>query len=147
MKTLSEGGTHGQSGLPGLTLLLLLWTSCPGPTRAGDVSAAFEQANKFYEQSNFTEAAAAYARVIDGGQVSPALYFNLGNALFKSGQIGRAILSYRQAEQLAPRDPDIRANLRFARNRVEGAEAQPAVGWRRLTAHLTVNEWTALATT
>src|SRR6266511_3325281 len=121
MKTRSEHQPRRQSGLARLILFLLLWTSCPGLARAGDVSAAFEQANKYYEQSNFTEAAAAYARMIDGGHVSPALYFNLGNALFKSGQIGRAIFNYRLAQLLAPRDPDVRANLRFARNQVEGA--------------------------
>src|SRR6266404_159136 len=147
MKTLTDHQPRRRSHLPGLTLFLLLWTLCPDLAQAGDVSAAFEQANKFYEESNFTAAADAYAKLIDGGQVSPALYFNLGNALFKSGQLGRAILNYRMAEQLAPRDPDVRANLRFARNQVEGAAALPDGGWRRLTSHLTLNEWTALATT
>jgi len=126
-----------------LTLLLLFCESCFG--RAGDVSAAFEQANKLYEQGKFPEAAAAYAKMISDGNAAPALYFNLGNALFKSGEIGRAILNYRLAEQLAPRDPDIRANLRFARNQVSGGDADPGGRWRRLTSHLTLNEWTALA--
>ena len=76
--------------------------------------------------------------------MSAALYFNLGNALFKSGQIGRAIVNYRLAGQLAPRDPDIRANLRFARNHVDGADARPGAWWRRWTGHLTLNEWSAL---
>ncbi|PYM09683.1 MAG: hypothetical protein DME18_17555 [Verrucomicrobia bacterium] len=83
--------------------------------------------------------------MIASGRVSPALYFNFGNALFKSGRIGRAILNYRLAGQLAPRDPDIRANLRFARNQVNGADARLTTWWRRWIGHLTLNEWTVLA--
>src|SRR3989442_2159968 len=90
---------------------------------ADDVSSGFDQANKLYEQGKFAEAAASYERILQGGQASAALYFNLGNALFKSGQTGLAILNYRRAEQLAPRDPDIRANLQFARNSTMGGGA------------------------
>src|SRR5262249_48343930 len=53
--------------------------------------------------------------------------YNLGNALFKGGKIGLAILNYRRAEFLAPRDPDIAANLAFARNyRVDKVLAAPS---------------------
>ena len=75
----------------------------------------FDTANKLYEEGKFAEAAAAYESLVQSRQVSAALYFNLGNAWFKSGQIGRAIAAYRQAEQMTPRDPDLRANLQFAR--------------------------------
>jgi len=128
-------------------LILLLFLCCCGSdlARADDVPSAFEQANKLYEQGKFTEAAAAYEKLIASERVSPALYFNCGNALFKSGRIGRAILNYRLAEQLAPRDPDIRANLRFARNQVSGADAPSPTWWRRWIGHLTLNEWTVLA--
>jgi len=128
-------------------ILLLLFLCCCGSdlARADDVPSAFELANKLYEQGKFTEAAAAYEKLIASERVSPALYFNCGNALFKSGRIGRAILNYRLAEQLAPRDPDIRANLRFARNQVSGADAPSPTWWRRWIGHLTLNEWTVLA--
>ena len=79
-----------------------------------------------------------------GGQISPALYFNLGNAWFKAGQIGRAIAAYRRAEQLAPRDPDVRANIQFARNQVQGPTL-PANPWRRWLGQLSLNEWAVLA--
>src|SRR5947207_8238061 len=128
-------------------ILLLLLLCCCGSrlARADDVPFAFEHANKLYEQGQFTEAAAAYEKLIASERVSPALYFNFGNALFKSGRIGRAIANYRLAEQLAPRDPDIRANLRFARNQIEGPGARPLTWWRRWTGHLTLNEWTGAA--
>jgi len=129
-----------------LLLMLLLAIVTGASARAATVSSAFDDANKLYEQGRFADAAAAYEKILQTGQTSAAVYFNLGNAWFKSGQLGRAILNYRLAEQLAPRDPDIRANLHFARNNVSGGATRPADRWRRWTGRLTLNEWTALAT-
>src|SRR5438552_9134717 len=110
-------------------LWLMLVLLCAGSVaRAEDVSTAFDQANRLYEEGKFTEAAAAYEKMLQQGQASPALYFNLGNALFKAGQVGRAVLNYRLAERLAPRDTDIRANLKFARGSVAPG-ATPTPGW------------------
>ena len=111
---------------------------------AGDAAAQFEAANRLYEQGKFAEAAGAYEKIRQSGVVSPALYFNLGNAFFKSAQIGRALVAYRQAEQLAPRDPDVRANLQFTRNQVQGPTRQ-AGRMDRWLSTLSLNEWTAFA--
>jgi tetratricopeptide (TPR) repeat protein len=108
------------------------------------LSAGFEAANKLYEEGKYAEAAASYERLLQGGKVSAALYFNLGNAAFKSSQIGRAIAAYRHAERLAPRDPDVRANLRFARNQVQGPTL-PVGRWQRWLNRFTLNEWTVMA--
>jgi tetratricopeptide (TPR) repeat protein len=110
---------------------------------AADVSSAFDSANKLYEQGKFTEAAAAYQNMIQSGSVSPAVYFNLGNAFFKSGELGRAIAAFRDAEDLAPRDPDVRANLQFIRARVQAPTASPA-SWQQWLTTLTLNEWAIL---
>jgi hypothetical protein len=58
--------------------------------------------------------------------------------------MGRAIAAFRQAAQLTPRDPDVRANLQFARNQVQGPTL-PAGLWVRWLGKLTLNEWTVLA--
>lgn len=129
-----------------LFLMILLAIVTGASVRAAAVSSAFDDASKLYEQGRFADAATAFERILQTGQASAALYFNLGNAWFKSGQLGRAISYYRLAEQLAPRDPDIRANLQFARNNVSGGATRPADRWRRWTGRLTLNEWTALAT-
>ena len=106
----------------------------------------FSQANRLYEQGKFTESAAAYDNLIQVGVVSPALYFNAGNAWFKAGQVGRAVVAYRKAEQLAPRDPDVRANLQFARNHVANyIPALPGNRWTRWMNHISVDEWTVAA--
>jgi tetratricopeptide (TPR) repeat protein len=72
-------------------------------------------ANKLYEEGQFEQAAQGYQQLVDQGFNDSALLYNLGNAYFKQGDYGRAILNYRRAEQLAPRDPDIEANLYLAR--------------------------------
>ena len=127
-----------------LFLAAFLLALLPLRAHAALSSAGFELANKLYEEGKFTEAAAAYETLAQSGQTSAALCFNLGNALFKSGQIGRAIAAYRQAEQLTPRDPDLRANLQFARNQVQGPTLLPG-RWERWLGRLTLNEWTLLA--
>lgn len=132
--------------LRGSLFPLLLWLCVLGrlPLFANDADSGFESANKLYEQGKFTEAVALYQGILQTGRVSAALYFNLGNALFKSGQVGRAILNFRLAQQLAPRDPDIRANLQFARNSVSAGGSRATDRWRRWIHRLTLNEWTAV---
>lgn len=127
--------------LSALALLALFFLA---PTVHADVTTEFESANKLYEQGKFREAADTYSKLISSGATSPALFFNLGNAHFKAGQIGEAIVAYRQAERLKPRDADVKANLQFARERVSGPTLKPA-RWQQFTRSLTTNEWTLLA--
>ncbi len=112
--------------------------------RAGDFTSDFEQANKLFEQSRFTESVAAYERLLANGLCSAELYFNLGNALLKSGQTGRAIVSYRLAERLAPRDPDLQANLKFARDSASGGTPDATDFWWLWLGTLSLDEWTRL---
>ena len=127
-----------------LFLALLLLASFPECSQAASSSAVFDAANRLYEEGKFAEAVSAYEKLGQAGQVSAALYFNLGNAYFKSGQIGRAIAAYRTAQQITPRDPDLRANLQFARNQTPSPTLSPSRSQRWL-ARLTLNEWTMLA--
>jgi len=126
---------------PGLALVLL-WISVLH-LGAENSSSAFDGANRLFAQNKFPEAAAGYEQLVATGSISPALYFNLGNAYFKSGQIGRAIAAYRQAERLTPRDPDVRANLQFARAQVAGPTMRADLLQRSLGT-LSLNEWTGL---
>ncbi|MDB6058921.1 MAG: hypothetical protein JWO95_2765 [Verrucomicrobiales bacterium] len=113
---------------------------------AQDLDSMFTQANRMYEQGRFNDAAMAYDNLIQVGVTSPALYFNAGNAWFKAGQTGHAIVDYRKAEKLAPRDPDIRANLQFARKQVvNSVPALPGTPWTRWMNQISVNEWTIAA--
>jgi tetratricopeptide (TPR) repeat protein len=115
-----------------------------GKIFAVDVAMDFSAANKLYAQGKFSEAANAYERIIASGAASSALYFNYGNAEFKSGNLGNAIAAFRRAELLAPRDSEIRANLAFVRNQVQGATARQSF-WQNWLGNLSLNEWTVFA--
>jgi tetratricopeptide (TPR) repeat protein len=127
--------------------LLILITSflVPLEAPAANSETAFETANKLYEEGRFAEAATAYDTLIRSGGVSAPLYFNLGNAYFKAGQLGRAIAAYRKARRLSPRDPDIMANLQFARNQRQGSSVSIST-FERWLGKFSLNEWTTLAT-
>ena len=117
---------------------------CAGSLLASDITANFSAANQLYAEGKFSEAAKSYEAILRSGAVSPNLLFNQGNAEFKSGNLGSAIAAYRHAALLAPRDTDIRANLEFARNQVQGPTVR-ATRWQSMLGSLTLNEWTALA--
>ena len=74
----------------------------------------FADAVRAYDENRLPEAIAGGESLLNQGQNQPEVLFNLGNAYYRNGNIGQAIRAYRQAERLAPRDPDIRANLGFA---------------------------------
>jgi len=60
----------------------------------------------------------AYRSVLEQDKQSAPLFFNLGNAYFKSGQTAKAILSYERALRLNPGDPEVQQNLELARESV-----------------------------
>ena len=74
-------------------------------------------ANQFYEEGQYAQAVQAYQQLVEQGYADSALFYNLGNATYKLGDYGGAILNYRRAQRLAPRDADIQANLDLARSR------------------------------
>ena len=83
-------------------------------------------ANQTYETGDYLGAAAGYEAIIRYGVHNSNVYYNLGNAYFKHGDLGRAILNYRRAYRLDPRDTDILTNLTIARaqtvDRLEAAD-------------------------
>ena len=117
---------------------------CAGKMFAADVATDFAAANKLYAEGKFADAAAAYETILKAGAQSPSLLFNAGNAEFKAGNLGKAIAAYRQAEQLEPRDAELRANLAFVRNQVQGATLHEN-RWLNWMSSLTLNEGALLA--
>ena len=74
----------------------------------------FEDANHAFAAGHYAESARGYETVLKQNGNSPAVLFNLANADERLGNVGEAILNYQRARWLAPHDPDIVANLRFA---------------------------------
>lgn len=72
--------------------------------------------NLYYSEEKYEDAIRAYEWVLDQGWEAPELYFNLGNAYFKSHKITFAILNYERAKLLDPRNEDINYNLNLTRS-------------------------------
>ncbi len=75
----------------------------------------FERANALYGEEQYADAAALYDSLLQAGNTSAEVYFNLGNANYKLNNIPVAILNYERARKLEPSDPDIVHNLNLAR--------------------------------
>jgi tetratricopeptide (TPR) repeat protein len=101
--------------LAGLSLV----SSAASPLHAQEE--IFEQGNQLYLEGDYAGAVAAYQAVLDAGFESVALHYNLGNAHFKTGELGRSILAWERARALAPNDPDVLANLELARSQTADA--------------------------
>lgn len=74
----------------------------------------FAQANEQYAQGNYEEAVSLYKQC----EPSAEVYYNLGNALFKQGDLSHAILAYERSLRLDPRDKDCKHNLAFAQAQI-----------------------------
>ena len=74
----------------------------------------WEAGNKAYIEGNYDKAIEEYTAILDGGEYSMKLYYNLANAYFKTGANGKAILYYNKALRIAPSQEDIRHNLALA---------------------------------
>lgn len=82
--------------------------------------------NAAYQEGDFGAAVEAYEAVLVSGYRSAGLEYNLANAYFKTGELGRAILHWERAKELAPGDEDVQANLDLARSlTVDAVEPLP----------------------
>ncbi len=89
----------------------------------------------------FADSASRFEQLVADGVVNGQLQYNLGNAYLQMGELGRAILHYRAAEQIIPRDPKLRHNLKYARSLTESRIAvsgeralrRALLGWHRNT--------------
>jgi len=100
-------------GALGLCVLMALTAA---PRQAFAQEEIFERGNQLYQEGDFPGAVEAYEAVRSAGFESADLHYNLGNAYFKEGQLGRAILEWERALTMAPGDPDATANLELARS-------------------------------
>jgi tetratricopeptide (TPR) repeat protein len=104
----------------------------------------FDTANQAYDGGKFDEAKGGYEKLIESGAGSANIYYDLGNADFRLGSAGRAILNYERALRLSPRHAEAMANLKLLREQ-NGAKLLP-LSWNNRMAHLLPsNVWTVLA--
>jgi tetratricopeptide (TPR) repeat protein len=86
--------------------------------------ADFAKANSEYAQGHFKEAVDGYESLVHKGPWNANLFYDLGNAYFRTGDFGRAILNYERALALDRHHPEAMANLQIARDESRALELQ-----------------------
>jgi len=74
----------------------------------------WEKANAFYTTEDYQQAISLYEQILSSGKESAKLYFNLGNAYYKAGNMNNALLNFERAKLLSPNDENIDFNIRMA---------------------------------
>lgn len=108
--------------------------------------ALFEKGNQAYADGNYDTAIAFYNNILDQGETSAALHYNLGNAHYKLNHVAPSIYHYEKALLLSPGDRDIENNLEFARNMAVDAIEEPSEEgfygiFSRLTSVFSASAW------
>lgn len=95
--------------------IIFCLAQCAAPVFAGDLATSqYNRGNQLFQENKFQEALTAYQAAIDAGGDDPRLFLNFGNAAFRLNQVGLAVWAYEMGLRLAPRDEDLRFNLRYA---------------------------------
>ena len=104
----------------------------------------FATANQAYSEGRFQEAVDGYQSLVQSGRWNANLFYNLGNAWFRLGDFGRAILNYERALALDPHHPEATANLRLARDEARALELRKS-GIERYVAMATPAQYAVVA--
>lgn len=110
----------------------------------------FAEANKYYQNEQYTKALQLYKDIENMNLVSEALYYNLANTYFKMNQVAPSIYYYEKALQLDPNDADVKTNLEYAnRMIIDNIEPLPKSLGQKFRENVimafTYNTWAILA--
>lgn len=126
-----------------ITIILVLLL---GLFANGQSEALFKKATAAYNDGEYKEAVELYDSILENGQHSAALYFNLGNAHYKLNEIALSIYYYEKALLLKPKDPEILNNLGYAQNMtLDAIDTMPETGlskiYKTVTNKLSFDQW------
>jgi len=97
-----------------LALVFVLLLAAPAAWgQEDDHKKLFAEANRLYDNQNYPGAIQLYEQLAEQGVRTPALYYNLASAYFKTKAIGQSVLYLLRAQKLSPGDDDVEGNLRF----------------------------------
>jgi tetratricopeptide (TPR) repeat protein len=100
----------------------------------------FDSGNQAYATGKFADAVRDFEEAVGRKEYSAPLFYNLGNAYFREGKTGPAILNYERALWLNPADPDAKANLRFVR-KTAGLFEPSTTWWQMVPGWLSLDAW------
>ena len=134
----------------GSIIAALILASCAAGLAADfdAIAAQFAAGNQAYTAGDYARARDSYLRAYAAGSTGPNLCYNLGNVYTRMGDAPRAVLWYRRALRLAPRDRDAAANLKRVLTSVPDTIPDVPPTWvhaagRWLVAHFSLGELAA----
>jgi tetratricopeptide (TPR) repeat protein len=132
-----------RSGYSAICLSSTIWL-CVASIAFAQSDAQFTKANQAYAQGRFKEAISGYEALVRSKQWSANLFYDLGNAYFRAGDFGRAILNYERALALERHHPEATANLQIARDEARALELKQS--WpERYLKFASVNQYSLAA--
>ncbi|MEN8193478.1 MAG: tetratricopeptide repeat protein [Bacteroidota bacterium] len=99
------------------SLIILFFILSSNLFAASEIDSLMMQANQLYQNKQFDVAIEKYQEILDSDYSSTALYYNLGNAYYRYGQLGFAILNYERGLKLEPDNEDLHYNLKIVKAR------------------------------
>ncbi len=114
------------------------------------LASMWKSAEDAYATGDFKAAVEQYENLVSSGASSPSLFYNLGNAYYRRGNIGKAILNYERALKLDPSDKDVKHNLEMARahtlDKIDNVPQFILFSWvRGVRNSLSSNAWAVLS--
>lgn len=112
-----------------------------------DVNSIMQKGNNLYKNNQYQLAIDEYNRLIEQGYEGSSIYYNLGNAYYRLGKVGYAILYYEKALKFFPGDEDAKHNLTLAKRNIQDkVDTLPPFFifniWEGLLASFSVSGWT-----
>jgi tetratricopeptide (TPR) repeat protein len=133
------------------SLLFILIVSASMYARSAEVDPlkTYHEANMAYQKLDFEKSIRLYEELIQNRNTSASIYYNLGNAYFKSGNFAKAILNYERALKLTPDDEEVNFNLKIASLKVvDKMETVPEIFYKKwinkFATLLSSKSWTIL---
>ncbi|MCB9000063.1 MAG: tetratricopeptide repeat protein [Bacteroidales bacterium] len=110
----------------------------------------YNEGNRLYQQGLYEESIDKYKSLVDSGYESANLYYNLGNAYFRSNKLGKARLYYEKALKIFPADEDALANNTYLKSLLaDRFEEVPMVFYKKwfksLILSYSSNQWAYLS--
>lgn len=125
-------------------IIAVLITSICGVSQNNNAIA--DSANNAYKRADYNRSIELYNQILSNGYESSELYYNIGNAFFKTNDIANAVYHYEKALKLNPSNEDIKYNLAVAYNRTsDKIESIPEIfyvrWWNGLSQMMSANGW------
>ena len=128
-------------------VLIFLFVSALGFSQNQEL---FDKANAAYQNGEFEASISSYEKIIENGEASAEVYFNLGNAHYKLNNVAPSIYYFEKALQQQPKDEDIQNNIEFARNMAiddidEVEQTGLSASFGNMTSKYTASGWAIFA--